>query len=1197
MCSKQIHRLVVFCCFIISFFAMISFADDIDALKERLATVYKAGKTAYGLIAPDSAANYLSLQRADGSWSDINYADASDGDWKPRNHLHRLFIMSIAFNRSGHPNFLDTAMLRGIIAGLDYWYVNDAAIGSGNWWHNDIGQQLYLGPLLIIMEAHLDAAHVQRGSNFLNDPSMSGQNLIWYASETIWRGCLRHSIQDINSGLNAIKGECRIQDISLSEGIQADFSFHMHNFGDRAQLYSGGYGRAFLDDLTFWVLQAQGLSFAFDAARLSILMNLILDGSQWMIRRNDWDYATGGREISRPGWMKFNPNLKDMLPLITSSRHAELQAFVDHTNGTNDSALTGDRHFWLSDYHVHRAKGFHFSIRMCSNRFIGAEDGTSGMGENLKHKYIGFGANTILRKGDEYFGIYPIWDWCRIPGVTAPQNDPTSSSIDYGTTDFVGGVSDGKHGAVGFDLNWEGVTGRKAWFCFGNEVVALGAGIASSVAFPVYTSINQCWLSGSVWAENDSGPGSIVTRGIRTLEAPRWVFHDSIGYVFPHPAPVTLKNDIQSGSGYSIDIPFESPDVVSGDVFSLWLDHGQNFANTGYEYIVVPGKNKADIQDYAQRIPIHTLVNTADIQAVSHDSIGVTGMVFYKAGRVIVHPFRLAIEVDKPCIVLLDESGLNYHVTVANPLSTAVTVNINLSFNNGLNEQIPFSLLSGKDAGKSLTKTSVSPVIKEKPSDCWVKVTAKDKVTSFPLARVQVMQKYIIVDPVLTDSLGVAVVPVMAGRIVIQCSKPFYSTSTDTLIAQENDTADLSILLGPAVHKGLHILPESLCIAQNSQFSLSAFYEFSDGSLVTMDSGAGLVWTSRLPDLVGVNGSGVLTSNTLIGKCFIIASLPALGFSDSIAVNIIGALYHWPLDEGSGASASDATGHGNTSAFQGAPEWVAGKYGGALAFDGVDDYLSTALSISVPNFITLSLWFKTTTTTGGKLIGFGNTQTGQSGSYGRHLYMNNAGKIYFSSDFGGENTISTPFSYNDDRWHHAAATFSSEGMMLYVDGALQASNPAVISSPGGVDGKYCRIGFDNIAGWPSAPSSNYFSGQLDDISVYDIALSANTIAAIAGSNATDKEPVIKTPESLDLVASPNPFNPSARISFYLPQKAAISLTLYNPQGKMVKELVSGMVLAGRHMVQVEAGGLASGIYICELKSNATVKRLKLVLMR
>ena len=43
----------------------------------------------------------------------------------------------------------------------------------------------------------------------------------------------------------------------------------------------------------------------------------------------------------------------------------------------------------------------------------------------------------------------------------------------------------------------------------------------------------------------------------------------------------------------------------------------------------------------------------------------------------------------------------------------------------------------------------------------------------------------------------------------------------------------------------------------------------------------------------------------------------------------------------------------------------------------------------------MEAWFKTTTTAGGKIIGFGNRSTGNSTSYDRHLYMSNTGRLYF----------------------------------------------------------------------------------------------------------------------------------------------------------------------------------------------------------
>ena len=62
---------------------------------------------------------------------------------------------------------------------------------------------------------------------------------------------------------------------------------------------------------------------------------------------------------------------------------------------------------------------------------------------------------------------------------------------------------------------------------------------------------------------------------------------------------------------------------------------------------------------------------------------------------------------------------------------------------------------------------------------------------------------------------------------------------------------------------------------------------------------------------------------------------------------------------------------------------------------------------------------------------------GSGGNYDRHIYLDGAGKVWFGVYNGGDDTISTPTSYNDGSWHMAAATISSSGMALYVDGVLR----------------------------------------------------------------------------------------------------------------------------------------------------------------
>lgn len=142
---------------------------------------------------------------------------------------------------------------------------------------------------------------------------------------------------------------------------------------------------------------------------------------------------------------------------------------------------------------------------------------------------------------------------------------------------------------------------------------------------------------------------------------------------------------------------------------------------------------------------------------------------------------------------------------------------------------------------------------------------------------------------------------------------------------------------------------------------------------------------------------------------------------------------------------------------------------------------------------TVESWIKTTTTSGGKIIGFGSAQTGNSGSYDRQVYMSNSGQIYFGVYPGTVRAINTTQSYRDGQWHHVVATLGADGMKLYVDGDLKAQR-ADTTTGQGYQG-YWRVGNDNLGGWPDAPSSVQFEGTIDEVAVYNSALSAERVSS------------------------------------------------------------------------------------------------------
>jgi hypothetical protein len=202
-------------------------------------------------------------------------------------------------------------------------------------------------------------------------------------------------------------------------------------------------------------------------------------------------------------------------------------------------------------------------------------------------------------------------------------------------------------------------------------------------------------------------------------------------------------------------------------------------------------------------------------------------------------------------------------------------------------------------------------------------------------------------------------------------------------------------------------------------------------------------------------------------------------------------------------NANDVSGNSNNGTLQNAPSLTADRFGNAssaYSFNGTSQYISTTTSVASPgpqNF-SISVWFKTSSA-GGKLVGFSDTQTGSSTSYDRHIYMSNSGQIYFGVwPTTSPKTINTITTYADGNWHHAVATLSTtNGACLYVDGALMATD-ATITSSGSYSG-YWRVGYGNLGSWTNAPTDYYFSGSLDDMAIYNTALTPAQIYVLYGA--------------------------------------------------------------------------------------------------
>ncbi len=90
----------------------------------------------------------------------------------------------------------------------------------------------------------------------------------------------------------------------------------------------------------------------------------------------------------------------------------------------------------------------------------------------------------------------------------------------------------------------------------------------------------------------------------------------------------------------------------------------------------------------------------------------------------------------------------------------------------------------------------------------------------------------------------------------------------------------------------------------------------------------------------------------------------------------------------------------------------------------------------------------------------------------------------------------------------------------------------------------------------------------------------------------------QTPTAFSLAQNyPNPFNPSTTIVFELPEAVSIRLMVFDLHGKLVKELVSQDLPAGRYETSFDASQLGSGIYVYRLKAGQFTQTRKMMLIK
>ncbi|MCD2518396.1 DNRLRE domain-containing protein [Massilia sp. G4R7] len=588
----------------------------------------------------------------------------------------------------------------------------------------------------------------------------TGANLLDKAWVVAMRGMLGKDGGKLAAGRDAVAPA--LPYVNTGDGFYADGSFvqHLHT------PYVGGYGAPLLTNIgrlyylldgSPWEVTDPNRGVVFDWA-MRAFRPFIYDGAMMdnqrgrsIARQTSTDHLVGRSLVgtmlnltdSLPagqadeiksvlkGWMardtSFGASYFSPVPIngvgvgsgLSATDVTRLKAILE-----DDAIVAADepvetRVYAAADRVVQRRPGHAFALSMFSRRMSSFENGN---GENLKGWWSGAGMTSLynadaLQYAGDYWATVDMW---RLAGITTDHSGsgtPVPWKFYGNIRAGVGGAElGGQFATAAMEFHTQNLSattlgGKKAWFYFGDKMVATGAAISSTSGAAVETIVENRKLNadGSNVLTVDGEVQDAALGWSAALPQVSWahlagtVAGADIGYVFPTAPTVGALRERRSGRWSQVHAAGNTAEVAD-NYLSLALGHGVDPANASYAYIVLPGRSAAETAAFAADSGISILENSAGGAAVKDAAQGVTGLVFWNDGsKTISAGGQPLVTSDKKAVVMLKQAGTDLQVSVADPTQT----------NTGLlNVEINRAAQSVLSLDPGVTVVQASPTIK-----------------------------------------------------------------------------------------------------------------------------------------------------------------------------------------------------------------------------------------------------------------------------------------------------------------------------------------------------------------------------------------------------------------------------------------------------------------------------------------------------
>ncbi len=286
-----------------------------------------------------------------------------------------------------------------------------------------------------------------------------------------------------------------------------------------------------------------------------------------------------------------------------------------------------------------------------------------------------------------------------------------------------------------------------------------------------------------------------------------------------------------------------------------------------------------------------------------------------------------------------------------------------------------------------------------------------------------------------------------------------------------------------------------------------------------------------------------------------------------------GLLAHWTFD---GNSAADSSGNDLTLALHGPTDYVVGVRSSALLLGPTSwaDNFAAAQLVPGSRSWSVGLWVRPSVVTPGLRMLLSwyrcgadpNCNHEDAALYWLGLEPDGRPFWYVRGDAAVEARVHGPDSLSVGTWRHLAGTFDAgtQTLRMYVDGQFAESAEAAIGPLSGAPSIPISIGRTYRTGW--GLPGEYFQGALDDVRIYERALSPAEVQALATVGTTAAR-AMDEPRALLAPAEPNPFRQETRIAFRLRAPADVRLSVHDVAGREIARLVQGGYPAGEHVAR------------------------------